>query len=89
MKPLISLGAAAIALAAIPIAAQWPNYPANAVPRTPDGKAVLDAPAPKAPDGHPDLSGIWALRGPGGGAGKQKGAPQEKGAPPPTPAYPD
>ncbi|HEY2844595.1 MAG TPA: hypothetical protein VGJ09_13135, partial [Bryobacteraceae bacterium] len=98
MKPLVSLVAAAVALATIPIAAQWPNYSAAAVPRTPDGKVILDAPAPKAADGHPDLSGIWDLRGgagrggppkggPGGGKGGPGGGkgPQDKGAPPPPP----
>jgi hypothetical protein len=29
------------------------------LPRTPAGKPILTAPAPKAPDGKPDLSGIW------------------------------
>jgi hypothetical protein len=89
MKPLVSMIAAAIALAALPIAAQWPNYPTAGAPRTPDGKAILDAPAPKAPDGHPDLSGIWDLRGPGGGrggpGGQQKGGGPKGGAPPELP----
>jgi len=86
MKPLVSLIAAAIALAALPIAAQWPNYSVAGAPRTPEGKIIMDAPAPKAPDGHPDLSGIWDLRGPGGRGGpggQQKGPPPQKGAPPP------
>ena len=48
-------------LAALPAAvfAQWPDYPSRAVPRTPDGKPNLTAPAPRATDGHPDLSGTW------------------------------
>jgi hypothetical protein len=84
--------AAAIALAVLPVVipsvAQWPNYPAKAVPREPDGKVKLDAPAPKAADGHPDLSGIWDLRGTGGrggpgGAGGAKGKAPE--LPPGTP----
>jgi len=29
------------------------------VPRTPDGKVDLKAPARRAPDGHPDLQGFW------------------------------
>jgi len=29
------------------------------VPRTADGKVDLAAPAPRAPDGKPDLSGVW------------------------------
>jgi hypothetical protein len=39
--------------------AQWIGYPTPGIPRLPNGKADLTAPAPKAPDGHPDLSGIW------------------------------
>jgi hypothetical protein len=39
--------------------AQWLNYPAPGVPRTPDGKPNLAAPAPRALDGKPDLSGVW------------------------------
>jgi hypothetical protein len=40
--------------------AQWLNHPSPAIPRLPDGKPNLSAPAPKAADGKPDLSGIWA-----------------------------
>lgn len=39
--------------------AQWLNYPAPGTPRTRDGKANLTAPAPRALDGKPDLSGTW------------------------------
>ncbi|HUK32295.1 MAG TPA: hypothetical protein VLV86_00205 [Vicinamibacterales bacterium] len=39
--------------------AQWLKYPTAGVPKTADGKANLTAPTPRAPDGHPDLSGIW------------------------------
>ncbi len=53
-------------LLAIPAPAQWLNYPAPGIPRTPDGKPNLTAPAPRAADGKPDLSGVW--RGPGGGS---------------------
>lgn len=44
----------------VPLSAQWFNYPAPGTPRTADGKPNLSAPAPKAPDGHPDLSGVWS-----------------------------
>jgi hypothetical protein len=39
--------------------AQWLDYPAPGVPRTRDGKANLAARAPRAPNGKPDLSGLW------------------------------
>jgi hypothetical protein len=51
---------AILAMATLPTAAQWLNYPTPGIPRTPDGKPNLAAPAPKAADGKPDLSGIWA-----------------------------
>jgi hypothetical protein len=40
--------------------AQWLNYPTPGTPRLPDGTPNLAAPAPRAADGRPDLSGIWA-----------------------------
>jgi hypothetical protein len=43
-----------------PLAAQWIEYPTRGVPRNADGSANLNAPAPRAPNGKPDLSGIWA-----------------------------
>jgi len=46
---------------ALPATAQWLNYPTPGIPRTKDGKANLSAPAPKAADGKPDLSGIWLV----------------------------
>ncbi len=65
---LRSLLGAAPALAILilfcaPVCAQWVKVPAPAIPRTPDGKLNLAAPAPRLPSGHPDLSGIWEQNG--------------------------
>jgi hypothetical protein len=76
--------AAALAAGAVAVFAQWPSYPTG-VPKTPDGKPDLTAPAPRTADGKPDFSGTWELArgaGPGGrGAAQAKGA---GGAPPPA-----
>ena len=43
------------------VMAQWPNHPTAGIPRTPDGKPDLAAPAPRSADGKPDLSGVWLV----------------------------
>jgi hypothetical protein len=53
--------AAAFVFLAFSASAQWINYPTAAVPRTPDGKPNLLAPAPRTPDGKPDFSGMWEM----------------------------
>ena len=47
-----------VALSA-PLAAQWLTQPTPGIPRTPDGRPNLSAPAPRTADGKPDLSGLW------------------------------
>jgi hypothetical protein len=57
MKSLVTF---ALATAfAVSLSAQWPHYKRPEMPRLPDGKVNLMAPAPKFFDGHPDLSGVW------------------------------
>jgi hypothetical protein len=56
--------AVAVALAAVLLcpfagAAQWLTERTGGLPRNPDGTANLTAPAPRAADGKPDLSGLW------------------------------
>src|SRR5271167_358824 len=41
--------------------AQWLNYPTPGTPRTRDGKPNLTAPARRAANGKPDLSGVWQV----------------------------
>src|SRR5215472_14933735 len=43
------------------LSAQWLNYAESGTPRTPDGKANLSAPTPRACHVRPDLSGVWQI----------------------------
>ena len=50
-------------LLSVGVAAQWLDHPTAGIPRLPNGKANLAAPAPRKPNGQPDLSGIWQVPG--------------------------
>jgi hypothetical protein len=80
MKTLVCATVAATMLAAVPgmLLAQWPAYPTAGVPKTPDGKPNLSAPAPRAADGKPDLSGVWEFY-------RNPGPPNPAGIPPAVP----
>ena len=45
----------------VSVSAQWPRREPAGVPKGADGKVNLVAPAPRAPDGKPDLGGIWEV----------------------------
>jgi hypothetical protein len=56
LRTLLLWSAAALAPSAN---SQWLKVTTPGVPRLPDGRPDLSAPAPKLADGKPDLSGIW------------------------------
>jgi hypothetical protein len=56
----ITVAAATLALVlSAPAVAQWIDYQTPGIPRLPDGKPNLSAPAPRTADGKPDLTGVW------------------------------
>jgi hypothetical protein len=66
-----------VLLLTIPVTAQWPSYPTAGVPRLRDGRVDMAAPAPRTPDGTPDLSGIREnVVGAAGGRGARSAPPR-------------
>jgi hypothetical protein len=89
---LIPATLVALVATATMLLAQWPKHPTEG-PRTESGELDLKAPAPKAPDGHPDLSGLWQpMRLNAGnlkGKGKGKAAPVRAPGEPPAAQFGD
>jgi hypothetical protein len=60
MYSITAAAAAAVVLMfAAHASAQWVKTAEHSIPWTSDGEPNLSAPAPKATDGSPDLSGVW------------------------------
>jgi hypothetical protein len=59
MKYRTSISLVFVALGSIALSAQWGKFSDPAVPRDAKGAVRMDAPAPRTPDGKPDLSGNW------------------------------
>src|ERR1700730_14846146 len=54
-----AFGTIVVVALAMPLTAQWLNYPTRGVPRTGDGNPNLSAPVRRTADGNSDLSGVW------------------------------
>ena len=78
MRKFVLAAASAVSLSvalSVTLGAQWPAFRSTDLPRGADGRVDLTAPAPRMPDGKPDLSGVWNYAGVLG----------FRGGPPPSP----
>ena len=87
---IVSAALMALVAGATMLLAQWPQHRTEG-PRTEGGELDLKAAAPQAPDGHPDLSGVWQpmRRNFGNGKGKGKAAPARAPGEPPAAQFGD
>jgi hypothetical protein len=63
----VELALVVVLMVSASAAAQWPLHLTPDMPRKADGTIDLDAPAPRLPNGKPDLSGVWDSRMPPAG----------------------
>ena len=54
----VTVAVAVLLMSGMP-AAQWLSYRTAGIPRTPDGRPHLTAPAPRGADGKPIIGGLW------------------------------
>ena len=54
-----ALAALILVVVTTPAGAQWLDRKTPGIPRKADGSPNLTAPAPRGPDGKPDLAGVW------------------------------
>ena len=90
MRSAIAGVAVIVTMCSASMAAQWPKHQAPGVPRDAEGRVRMDAPAPRLPDGKPDLSGNWIrFRGEGAFAAPElRGLVRNQTAAAQTPAPP-